>query len=283
MSTLRTTTAANLTSLGATSNIGDAYFETDNKKIVVWDGSAWTAYNNDGVSAPYSNAYSVDFDGSNDIAIASPNIAHSSVSAYTISAFANFDSFGSGRGPYTILGGTSVTDWTYNTLCRVDSSTSMTIYHRGTSNYSGFTVPSVSLSTGTWHHFLQVWTGSHVKFYIDGVEKLNTSSSNTTSYAGRSGYDIRFYVGNGRGGYHDGKVDEFAWWDSDQSANIGDIRDSVTGGAKDLSQMTTQPTHWYRMGDDDGGTGTTITDQGIASTTYDMTLTNGAAIVSSAP
>jgi len=282
MSTLRTTTASNLTSLAATSNTGDTYFETDNNRIVVWDGSAWNVYNNDGLSIPYSNIYSVDFDGTDDIAIASPNIAHSSVSAYTISAFVNFDSFGSTEGPYTILGGTSVSDWGFNTFCRVDTSTSMTIYHRGTSNYQAFTVPSVSLSIGTWYHFLQVWTGSHVKFYIDGVEKVNGSTSNTTSYGGRSGYDIRFCVGNGRGKYHDGKVDEFAWWDSDQSANISDIRDSITTGPKDLSQMVTQPTHWYRMGDYDL-TGTTITDQGIASTNYDMTLTNGASIIASAP
>ena len=283
MSTLRTTTAANLTSLGATSNTGDAYFETDNKKIVVWDGSNWTAYNNDGVSAPYANAYSVDLDGSNDLAEAAPNIAHSSVSAYTISSFVNFDSFGNHRGAYSIVGGSSRTDFSYNVLCRVNSATSIEIYHRGASNYSSFVVPSVSISTGTWYHFLQVWTGSHIKFYIDGVEKLNTSSGNTTTYAGRSGYDISFTLGFGSLSYGDLKIDEFAWWDSDQSANIGDIRDSVTGGARDLSQMTTQPTHWYRMGDNDGGTGTTITDQGIASTTYDMTLLNGASIVSNTP
>lgn len=283
MSTLRTTTAANLTSLGATSNVGDAYFETDNKKIVVWDGSSWTAYNNDGLSVPYANGNSVDFDGSNDLATASPNIAHSSVSAYTISSFVNFDSFGSGRGAYTIVGGSSNTDWPYNVVCRVNSATSIEIYHRGASNYSAFGASNVSISTGTWYHFLQVWTGSHIKFYIDGVEKLNSSSANTTTYAGRSGYDISFTLGFGSLSYGDLKIDEFAWWDSDQSANIGDIRDSVTGGARDLSQMTTQPTHWYRMGDNDGGTGTTITDQGIASTTYDMTLTNGATIVSSTP
>ena len=47
MSTLRTTTASDLTSLGATSNTGDTYFETTNKKIVVWDGSAWSTYNNE--------------------------------------------------------------------------------------------------------------------------------------------------------------------------------------------------------------------------------------------
>lgn len=283
MSTLRTTTTSNLASLGATSNTGDTYFETDNKKIVVWDGSAWTTYNNDGISVPYANAYSVDLDGSNDLATASPNISHSSVSAYTISSFVNFDTFGSGRGAYTIVGGTSHTDWTYNSFCRVNSGTSIDIYHRGASSYSSFGASNVSISTGTWHHFLHVWTGSHIKFYIDGVEKLNSSSANTTTYAGRSGYDIRFSLGFGINGYGDLKIDEFAWWDSDQSANISDIRDSVTGGAKDLSQMTTQPTHWYRMGDNDGGTGTTITDQGIASTTYDMTLTNGAAIVSSTP
>lgn len=283
MTTIKTTTASDLASLGATASAGDTYFETTNNKIVVWNGSAWVLYNNDGISSPYENTYSVDLDGANDLATASTNIAHSSVSAYTISSFVNFDSFGSGRGAYTIVGGSSNTDWPYNVVCRVNSATSIEIYHRGASNYSAFGASNVSLSTGTWYHFLHVWTGSHIKFYIDGVEKLNTSSGNTTTYAGRDGYDIRFTLGFGLNGYGDLKIDEFAWWDSDQSANIGDIRDSVTGGAKDLSQMTTQPTHWYRMGDNDEGTGTTITDQGVASTTYDMTLINGPSIVSSTP
>ena len=93
MTTIKTTTASDLASLGATASAGDTYFETTNNKIVLWNGSAWVHYNNDGISAPYENTYSVDLDGTNDLATASPNIAHSSVSAYTISSFVNFDSF----------------------------------------------------------------------------------------------------------------------------------------------------------------------------------------------
>jgi len=281
MSTLRTTTAANLASLGATSNAGDTYFESTNKKIVVWDGSAWTVYNNDGIAALYANNYGIFLDGSNDTATANVNIAQSSLSAYTVSAWVNPLTFGSSKGPYH-LGGGSLGAYTSTNFLRFDSGTSITYYHIGSGGYQECAYSSVNLSTNTWYHFMQVWDGSSIKLYLDGqLNRTVTVSGKTDSYAGAS--NIVFTLGFGRNSYQHCYIDEFAWWDSDQSSNISDIRDSILGTPKDLSQMTTQPTHWYRMGDNDGGTGTTITDQGISSSTVDMSLNNGASIVSQTP
>jgi hypothetical protein len=50
MSTLLTTTTADLTTLGATAGIGDTYFNTTTNNIVLWDGSAWIEYINDGLA-----------------------------------------------------------------------------------------------------------------------------------------------------------------------------------------------------------------------------------------
>ena len=46
---------------------GDTRFETDTKSIIVYDGTDWRAYDNDGVSSSYpSNSYSAVLDGLND-------------------------------------------------------------------------------------------------------------------------------------------------------------------------------------------------------------------------
>lgn len=283
MSTLKTTTAADLSSLGATSNAGDTYFETTNNRIVVWDGTAWTLYNNDGIASPYSNTYSITLDGSNDLAVANVNIAQSTLSAYTVSAWVKVSSFGSFKGPYH-LGGGSLGSYTSTNFLRTDSGTSIGYYHIGSSGYIECAYSSVNLSTGTWYHFMQVWDGSSIKLYLDGqLNRTVTVTGKTDSYVGTQ--NIIFSLGFGRSDYLNCNIDEFAWWDSDQSANIGEIRDSSLNIPKDLSEMATanRPKHWYRMGDYSGDTGTTITDQGYSSSTVDMTLTNGASIVSDTP
>ena len=45
------------------------------------------------------------------------------------------------------------------------------------------------------------------------------------------------------------RIDEVALWGSDQSGNIADIYNS--GNPHDLSELTTSPDHWWRMGDGD--------------------------------
>ena len=62
--TIPTTTASTRPSNPST---GDAYFETDTKKYIIYDGTDWRGWNNDGIAAaPLTNTYSVDLDGSDD-------------------------------------------------------------------------------------------------------------------------------------------------------------------------------------------------------------------------
>ena len=58
--------------------------------------------------------------------------------------------------------------------------------------------------------------------------------------------------------FYDGYIDEFAYWDSDQSENFSAIYNN--GNPADLSFYS--PTHWWRMGDAENGNGSTIADQG---------------------
>jgi hypothetical protein len=77
---------------------------------------------------------------------------------------------------------------------------------------------------------------------------------------------------------YDGFVDEVAIFDSAISeADITAIYNS--GVPADLTSYS--PATWWRMGDNDGGTGTTITDQGSGGN--DGTLTNGPTFSSTTP
>ena len=65
-------------------------------------------------------------------------------------------------------------------------------------------------------------------------------------------------------------MDEVSLWSTALSAaNIAGIYNN--GKPRDLAYLN--PVGWWRMGDDDGGAGTTITDQGSGGN--NGTLTNG--------
>ncbi len=125
--------------------------------------------------------------------------------------------------------------------------------------------PSGSVTVNTWHHVLVTYDGGttgsssadiddyygRFKIFIDGSEQTTNNSHSNYGYTGGIDPD-NFRVGRFSSGNYmrDGsKVDELALWDSDQSANISDIYNS--GAPFDLSTLTTQPKHWWRMGDGD--------------------------------
>lgn len=119
---------------------------------------------------------------------------------------------------------------------------------------------NVSWSTGDWHHVMVTRNSSNlITMFIDGssVKTGTNSDTLTLNSFGQTSYPF------------DGLIDEYAVWDSDQSAYISSIYNS--GVPDDLSSYS--PVGWWRMGDNDGGTGTTITDQGSGGN--DGTLING--------
>jgi hypothetical protein len=79
--------------------------------------------------------------------------------------------------------------------------------------------------------------------------------------------------------FYEGLLDEISFFNSALSAS--DITSIYNSGVPaDIS--TLNPVGWWRMGDNDGGTGTTITNQGSASS-IDGTLTNGPTFSTTVP
>jgi len=193
------------------------------------------------------NTYSLSQDGSDDyISLAS---AVSFSGACTLSAWIKPSQ--SGLGIFLgFFGGTN--SYTY-----LNSQSIAFVPRAGT---SGIIASGVSISNGSWYHVMIVRDASNnITVYVDGVSRGTGSDSGSLGFSGLtdSGY------------VYQGLSDEYALWDSDQSSNLSTIYNSGVPG--DLSSLS--PLHWWRMGDNDGGTGTTITDQGSGGN--DATLVNG--------
>ena len=124
-----------------------------------------------------------------------------------------------------------------------------------------------------WSHVIISYDGNTLKRMTNGVllaDVVVGASINYTNYNG-------LRIGRSPYGYHIGNIDEVAFWDSDQSANYSTIYNEGVPG--DLSNLS--PSSWYRMGDNDGGTGITVTDQGSAG--INGTLINDTSFVEDTP
>jgi len=231
------------------------------------------------VPASFSNEYSVDFDGSNDYAEIDSSgtlgtisfwfksdwaISKSSALAVPIGFNGNVGlgqyggiQFGSSTGSVTDEIISLVTgDWIYS-----------------------YADASATIDAGTWHHVAVRWTGSDYEIYLDGTQVKNTDGQWYSNAKAQINYSaLEFGRRNQSSPLYNGKLDEVAIWHTALSASdTAALYNSGVPG--DLTSLS--PNGWWRMGDNDGGSGTTITDQGSGEN--DATLTNGASIVSEVP
>jgi hypothetical protein len=135
---------------------------------------------------------------------------------------------------------------------------------------------TTAVAANTWYHVAATHESGSDKLYVNGTLEASGSASNfsTTDAANlRIGSSSIFNL------YHQGLIDEVAFFNSALSAsNITSIYNS--GVPNDISSLS--PVGWWRMGDNDGATGTTITNQGSASS-IDGTLTNGPTFSTTVP
>jgi len=259
MSTLNTTTLATRpTTLNNTTDVGKSYFETDSKKILVWDGTAFNEWNKDTTVTPgYNNTYSAYFDGTGDYAQLSSAITLSG--ACTISGWFRCDS--SAQSTMVLLGEISSGDIV---LYMNGSNLSMQGFG-GAQTTSGVTI---ARDGTTWYHFAVIRDASNnVDMYIDGVSRKSYTGTSTASLEYFGG-DFPKYPNSLWNGY----IDEVAIWYSDQTSNLNTIYNSSLGTPDDLSTLS--PDHWWRMGESSGGLGSTINDVGYNSSKKHMTLNN---------
>ena len=203
----------------------------------------------------YSNVNSVNFDGTNDYF--DPSSAISFTGVYTLSMW--FKQTTNALGILAFGGSAYIEPSGSNGRVLV-------------SGYSGGIHSATNSYTfGQWSHFMIARNSSNaVEAWVNGVSAGTGTNSGTATFSkfGIYGTSVQPFGGD---------LDEISLFDSDQSANIATIYNS--GVPTDLTSLS--PVNWYRMGDNDGATGTTITDLGSGSN--NGTLINGPTFTTNVP
>lgn len=211
----------------------------------------------------FTNQYSVSFDGTDDYAIATLG-SQVFDGDFSISAW-----FNASTSPQYLtllqLGDAAA----YTDGWRLYRNFNQLQFWDGVGGYS-LILQGGSTSTSSWHHVAITRSGTNCTLYLNGNSiATGTSSQVFTSTAFKISFTSFPF---------NGLIDEVALWDSGLSAsNVTSIYNS--GVPNDISALS--PVNWWRMGDNDGGTGTTITDQGSGSN--DATLTNGPTFSTTVP
>jgi hypothetical protein len=180
----------------------------------------------------FVNQFSTAFDGSNDFAILGSD-ASRKVQTLTMSVWAKPEA--SNRRNIFLNGSHSVGNqgieiyWNYNQfVARINGTT------QGLGAGNG---------QDEWTHVAIAYDGSTLKRMVNGVQGSDVSIGATILYTSYNGLRLSISAY----GRFLGKIDEAAFWTSDQSANFATMYNGgVPGGLSSLS-----PNSWYRMGDGD--------------------------------
>jgi hypothetical protein len=239
---------------------------TDAGAIVVYDSGSWRTFANE-ASPSFQNQYSVEFDGTNDFMSVAANSSLDTTGDCSASFWVYLDSTFSYRATVNKRDA-----GTHNWQCGITGAKISLLLAGAGVTLTGTT----TITENAWHHIafsVDVGATNGAILYLNGsVETTATVSSFNNNGAG-------FTIGdNTRSRFFDGQIDEVAWFHSALSgSDISSIYNS--GVPTDISSYS--PVAWWRMGDNDGGTGTTITDQGSGGN--DGTLTNGPTFSTSVP
>ena len=203
-------------------------------------------------AAPFSNTYSVNFDGATQYGSAPANSAFNFNGDMTLSVWVKFTSVGL----YDSLVAVRPSSTPMFNLLIGDSGGNKFLMYCGAVTF--FIVRPLRLPMSWYHVMVTIQSGvvNGSKIYIDGALE-NSGTLTVTSETGplelaglKTAYDDN---------YLPGKLDEIALWQSALTA--GQVTSVYNGGSPDDIDSLS-PAGWWRMGDDNGGAGSVITDQG---------------------
>ena len=244
---------------------------------------------------PFANTKSIQFDnqdyaGANaallDNILGRSGNGSGSPDAWTISFWVKPTNSSSGRVIF-YYGSNDTTNGGYIEI-RLTNTNKVRLQYGSNNNHVKILSPN-TLTVNTWQQITMTYDGgttgassgdinnyySRFNIYVDGVNQTTNNTNSNYGWSGAiSGQNLRIaklVSGNTLNGE---KIDELAIWDSDQSSNISDIYNS--GVPFNLSTLTTEPKHWWRMGD--GDTYPNLQDNGTEANCvfvmYNMTSAN---------
>lgn len=168
----------------------------------------------------------------------------------------------------------------------VGSNDYLSIEYGSRNNRLTMSTANNTLPQGQWTHVLVTYDGGttgvasgsvsdyygRFKVFLDGSAVSTSNSHNNFGFSGQIPADL-FRVGRSAGGEYlrnNTYIEELAIWASDQTANVAAIYN--TGTPFDLRTLSSDPEHYWRMGD--GDTFPLLQDSGGAGTDYDFIMFN---------
>jgi len=251
---------------------------TDAGSIVVYDSGAWRKFANEAVS--FVQTYSLNFDGTNDYLDAGTSSDYSIVGGGSLSYWV-YPSF-TGSATYMESIGKRSSAGFQVTHAKTGSTYNVSVVNH---TFSGG-APVINLPTeNQWYLITLVFhaSGGATLYKNDGASgSSGTGQTNTkASYSYTEDASAPLYIGRhptSLSRCYKGLIDEFAIFNSELTASeVAAIYNS--GAADDLASYS--PTSWWRMGDNNSGTGTTVSNQGSGGN--DATLTNGPTFSTTVP
>jgi len=233
-------------------------------------------------STPIAQTYAVDLDGVDDY-ITIPDSADlsfgngSSDSAFSMSFWVKPNAF-----PFYVASkANSTSDREF--LLLMNSTTVMEYYLYDVDNNNRIYAQSTgAYATDRWYHIVVTYDGSSnssgLEIYVDGTLTTTAQGSNGTYVAM---HDTAASIDLGAitwARYDAGRFKEAAIFNYELTS--GNVT-TLYGGGNMGDTASLDPVGHWRMGDNDGGTGTTITDQGSGGN--DATLVNGPTFVEDVP
>jgi len=226
-------------------------------------------------SPPFVNAWSLDFDGSNDYLDAGSSPSGLTIQGLSVWFRPDITFTTSGTAGYLLgFGGSDIGiafggDW-------FGPVTNEVITVVNTNHLWSYAGSGVSVSANTWHHLGIRWESSSSStnsgnagydIYLDG-SKVGNAFGTYTSGTGTQMTTQRITVGaRNRNGvissYFNGLIDELGIFTS--AVSESDLLAMYNSGSGAIDLTSYSPSLWWRMGDNDGGTGSTITDLGSGS------------------
>ena len=247
---------------------GKAYFETSTNKFIVWNGDSWIELHSDGAGSVFTNNHSLLLDGVDDYGEAASPFQNPQLS---VSLWLNF--------PQIVHQNYIIKTGQYALRYRVSSDGVTGGPWLQVSNYDvikpGSAYANFTTTLNQWHHVATVSDGTTHKLFWNGqllYTKTNSGLTIPTNTAS-SGY---INVGSKSSRFWSGNVDEYGIWHSVLSDQ--DISDIYNNGSPD-SLSSYNPLYWYRMGDDNNGSGPISDTQGNGA---DLVL-NGPVVSSDTP
>ena len=168
---------------------------------------------------------------------------------------------------------------------RYTSSNKFNVHLGLASSFINNVTSSSSYTLTDWHHVAFTYDQTNVKLYVDSIEEYSASETRAIDYAEYDGGGTDFNIGRTSYLYPspaEGLIDEVAMFNSALTATqISNIYNSGVPNDLGTDGLNLSPLGWWRMGDNDGGTGTTITDQGSGGN--DGTLEGGPTFSTTVP